>query len=101
MQQKWGEPRCGALVNFLENVAYVNIQNQNADLIGAYATIDAYSNRKVADAKGNLLPGSAKAMAKNDLWIAATAYALNVPLMTFDRDFDHLDGTLLKVLKVA
>ena len=40
-------------------------------------------------------------MGKNDLWIAATAFALDVPLMTTDGDFDHLNDTFLKVLKIA
>ncbi len=100
VQQKWGDPKCKALINFLENVTYVDIHNQDMELINAYAKIDAYSNRKGTDDKRNLLPDSAKPMAKNDLWIAATAYILNVPLMTFDGDFDHLNGTLLNVLKV-
>lgn len=93
VQQKWGEPRCKALTNFLENVTYVDIRNQDIALIDAYVKIDAYSNRKGTDEKGSLLPDSAKPMGKNDLWIAATAYSLDIPLMTTDGDFDHLNGT--------
>lgn len=33
-------------------------------------------------------------MGKNDLWIAATAITYNIPLITTDADFDHLDGLL-------
>jgi predicted nucleic acid-binding protein len=29
------------------------------------------------------------------LWIAATSRALNCELITGDRDFDHLDGTMI------
>ena len=36
-------------------------------------------------------------MGKNDLWIAATARALNIPLLTTDADFSHLDGTFLEL----
>jgi predicted nucleic acid-binding protein len=34
-------------------------------------------------------------MGKNDLWIAATACVTHLPLITTDRDFDHLDATHL------
>lgn len=67
----------------------------------AYTQVDAYSKRKANDKSGNLLPGSAKKMGKNDLWIAATAYALDVPLMTTDGDFDHINGTLMQVIKIV
>jgi tRNA(fMet)-specific endonuclease VapC len=40
-------------------------------------------------------------MGKNDLWIAATAYALDIPLMTADSDFDHLHLTMLRAVKVV
>jgi predicted nucleic acid-binding protein len=46
------------------------------------------------------MTGSARKMGKNDLWIAATAYSINGTLMTTDGDFDHLNGTLLDVIKV-
>lgn len=36
-------------------------------------------------------------MHKNDLWIAATALVLDIPLITSDSDFDHLNNTLLQV----
>ncbi len=101
IQQKWGVPRCKNMLDFLDQVTYVDIHNQDADLLNAYAIIDAYSNRKGVDDKGELLPDSAKSMAKNDLWIAATARTLDVPLMTFDSNFDHLNGTLLNIMKVA
>ncbi len=99
VQQKWGKPRCKSMLDFLEQVTYVDIQNQDADLINAYAKIDAYSNRKGTDDNGKLLPDSAKSMAKNDLWIAATAFTLNIPLLTTDGDFDHLNGTMINVIK--
>jgi predicted nucleic acid-binding protein len=43
---------------------------------------------------------SARNMGKNDLWIAATASTLNIPLLTTDNDFDHLNGVFLEVKKV-
>ena len=40
-------------------------------------------------------------MGKNDLWIAATAYAMNAQLLTTDGDFDHLDNSFFIVKKYA
>ncbi len=39
-------------------------------------------------------------MGKNELWIAATAMAINIPVITTDADFDHLNGTMITVMKV-
>lgn len=36
-------------------------------------------------------------MGKNDIWIAATAIAMQADLITCDKDFLHLDGEMLKV----
>lgn len=38
-------------------------------------------------------------MGKNDLWIAATAYALEADLLTTDDDFDHLNHNWITVHK--
>jgi predicted nucleic acid-binding protein len=67
-------------------------------LIMRYAEIDAYSQGKLIDKP---LPKglSARNMGKNDLWIAATASTLNIPLLTTDNDFDHLNGVFLEVKK--
>ncbi len=39
-------------------------------------------------------------MEKNDLWIAATGWILNLVLVTTDSDFDHHIGQYLTVQKV-
>ena len=36
-------------------------------------------------------------MGKNDLWIAATASAFDITLVTTDRDFDHLNEEFIDV----
>lgn len=38
-----------------------------------------------------------KPMGKNDLWIAATAFASNATLLTADRDFLHLNQAFIPV----
>ena len=101
IQQNWGEARKTALHTFLQDITFVDISHTDDALIEAYARIDGYSKRKATDNHGNLLSGAHRTMHKNDLWIAATAYVLDIPLLTSDGDFDHLNGTLLNVMKVA
>ncbi|HMQ48430.1 MAG TPA: PIN domain-containing protein [Saprospiraceae bacterium] len=57
-----------------------------------YEEIDAFSQGRHQSIKSDF---SAKNMGKNDLWIAATASAFNITLVTTDRDFDHLDGVFI------
>jgi predicted nucleic acid-binding protein len=38
-------------------------------------------------------------MGKNDLWIAATAHAMDAMLLTTDGDFDHLHNVFFEVQK--
>lgn len=99
-QQKWGEPRKKALSLILNEATFIDIENADENLIAAYSNIDTYSKRKGNDTYGNILNDSAKTMHKNDLWIAATAFTLNVPLLTTDGDFDHLNGTMINVMKI-
>jgi tRNA(fMet)-specific endonuclease VapC len=100
-QNNWGKPKVEKLHKILKEITYIDISNADQLLIDAYSEIDAFSKRKIKDRNGDLLKGSAKKMGKNDLWIAATAYSLDIPLMTTDGDFDHLDGTLIKVIRVG
>lgn len=100
IKRGWGEPRCKALRTFLEKVIYVDISNTDDQIINSYSRIEAYSQRILPDNNGVMLNGSAKQMGKNDVWTAATALALDVPLMTADNDFDHLDNTLMSVIKI-
>lgn len=39
-------------------------------------------------------------MGENDLWIAATAATYRLPLITTDRDFEHLNGVFLDVIYI-
>lgn len=100
LQQNWGDQRCKKLNEFLAEATYIDISSADNALIESYSRIDSYSKKKSKDDDGNILKGSAKVMGKNDLWIAATAHALNVPLMTADGDFDHLNSSFINVIKV-
>lgn len=100
-QNNWGKPKIERLNKILEEITYIDISNADQLLIDSYTEIDAFSKRKIKDKSGNFLNGSARKMGKNDLWIAATAYSLDIPLMTTDGDFDHLNGSMMNVLKVV
>ena len=63
-------------------------------ILDLYGQIDAYSQGKLKDKKGNF---TSRNMDKNDLWIAATASAFDMVLVTTDQDFVHLDGGFMKL----
>lgn len=100
-QNNWGKYKIEKLNNILQEITYIDISNADQLLIDSYTEIDAFSKRKIKDKHGNLLSGSSRKMGKNDLWIAATAYSLDIPLMTTDGDFDHLNEIMLDVMKVV
>lgn len=64
----------------LEGVAGVTILPVEARVARAWAAMRAY------------LVASERRVGANDLWIAATAAALEMPVMTQDGDFDALSG---------
>lgn len=95
LKSDWGYQKVAFLRQLLERhplVGYV------PELAGLYARIDAYSQGKL---RGQPLPAglSSRNMSKNDLWIAATALYLDLPLHTADNDFDHLPALGLLLVK--
>lgn len=86
----WGSKKINVLLDFLDLLLTIDINYE--DVISKYAEIDAFSQGKL---KGNPLYSSSKNMGKNDLWIAATASALNAKLITSDKDFIHLNNKYL------
>lgn len=100
-QNNWGFKKLQALETFIHELTTIDINQGDKHLLEAYSLIDGYSKRKLTDPKGNKLTGSARKMGKNDLWIAATAKVIDAPLLTTDGDFDHLNGILLKVIKIV
>jgi tRNA(fMet)-specific endonuclease VapC len=95
LQNQWGTSKLQDLANYLNTFMIVDIRIKS--IIKRYAEIDAYSNGKLVNQPLNI---SARNMGKNDLWIAATASVLNIPLMTTDNDFNHLDKVFLTLVKV-
>lgn len=96
-QRNWGKNKMETLKMLLSKSIIVDIAAKDEKLIAAYSFIDAFSKRKTEDANGKLLNGSAIKMGKNDLWIAATAKVIEAPLITTDKDFLHLNQTVLDV----
>jgi len=86
-QQGWGPRRIDAArTDILSKVLAIDISHTDEALLDAYVVID---NASRANRRGAI------AMGKNDLWIAATARVLSATLVTTDKDFDHLHGTLI------
>ena len=101
IRNSWGANRVQKLDAFLQSVICIDISGSDSSLLESYAQIDAYSKRKGTDKHGKTLLGSSHTMGKNDLWIAATAYSLNITLMTADGDFDHLDKNFFNIIKIS
>lgn len=97
LRNAWGQRRTDALDRLSSFFTVADIYEET--ILQKYGEIDAYSQGKLLS---NPLPKgvSSRNMGKNDLWIAATAHVLDIPLLTSDSDFDHLDGIYLTVKKV-
>ena len=87
-QRQWGAKKMTLLKELLNKLIVIDVTGDDEKLLNAYAEIDAFSKCNHPTKK---LSGSAVKMAKNDLWIAATAYATDATLITTDGDFTHLD----------
>jgi tRNA(fMet)-specific endonuclease VapC len=85
----WGTAKRKALEALLRQLVQVNL-NQG-DILDRYAEIDYYT-------RSALKP--ARPMGQNDMWIAATASAVDAQLFTTDHDFDPLDPRFLKLVKI-
>ena len=79
--RNWGPPRMARLRDVLREFVAVDIRSQA--VLERYAEIDTY------------LKGIGRAVADNDVWIAACASAADATLLTSDRDFDPLDPSYL------
>ncbi len=92
----WKSQKINQLSALLNKMIIININENDEELMHAYATIEAYSQGKL---KGSPLNTSARNLGKNDLWIAATALVADAELITTDSDFDHLNGKWITIHK--
>ena len=95
LRNSWGVRRVAFLQHLIDKYPIADVGPHLTDF---YARLDAYSQGKLP---GQPLPRgmSARNMGKNDLWIAATALDLEMPLHTADNDFDHLLPIGLQLVK--
>ena len=91
-QYDYGKRRKESIQNLLDKVLEIDINIRK--ILDLYGQIDAYSQNKLKGKKGDF---TARNMGKNDLWIAATASAFDMVLVTTDKDFDHLKGEYIKL----
>lgn len=95
----WGRQKCDDLRALLDPLPTVDVSTPG--VVDAYASIQAWTRGKpVESPRGAPPPKPAIPMSNNDLWIAATAHALDIPLMSSDSDFLHLDKTWLELIRV-
>lgn len=95
----WGSEKINKLNQLFQQLTIVDIESGNNLLLESYVNIDGFSQGKIAAPNGQLLNNTSRNMGKNDLWIAATAHALNATLLTTDNDFDHLHNIFFEVKK--
>lgn len=82
----WGEERQAKMAKALEECVIVEVGRP--EVVAAYAVLHTLNR----DHGCNL--------GQNDLWIAATAHALRVPLITADRDFDRLPPGSVSLIRI-
>ena len=90
-----GEKRKKKIGQILGKMAKIGLNHR--EIISRYGDIDAYSQGKLKNKKGNF---SARNMGKNDMWIAATASVFDLTLVTTDKDFDHLHGAYINLERI-
>lgn len=74
----WGQKKLDTLQALLGELVWIDINRP--EILQSYGEIDHASETM------------GRSMAKNDVWIAATARATGATLLTTDKDFDHLHG---------
>lgn len=96
IQNNWAERKVNLLLNKLNEFIITDIHIE--EIVNQYAKIDAFSQGKFSEYKTNF---SSRNMGKNDLWIAATASALGLELVTMDNDFNHLKGVFIELTTIS
>ena len=86
---RWSKKKVASLEELLNELVWIDINNP--DILAAYAELDVVSQRH---------PDGARNMGKNDLWIASAAKVTGATLMTTDKDFDHLHGTMITRIRI-
>ena len=85
-RNEWGNKKLRALMLALRELVTVNVDN--SPMVEAYVRVEETCRNA---------HGGERKMGQNDMWIAATAIHAGLPLITTDKDFNHLDGRLIQV----
>jgi len=91
-RNRYGERRKNDIDGILNKLFKIDINIR--EILDLYGKIDAYSQGKLFDTSVDF---TARNMGKNDIWIAATASAYDMTLVTTDKDFDHLNNEYLSL----
>jgi predicted nucleic acid-binding protein len=83
-RNRWGDAKRSAIEKALDEFVTVDISGDS--IVSAYRKVEEISN--------------GINMGKNDIWIAGTAMIAGLPLITTDKDFNHLNGKLLQVFYI-
>ena len=75
---------------FIARTNILGIDTQQ--IIEAYGDVDAFSQGKTTLTPQDFAPRN---MGKNDIWLAAIAHVYKLTLLTTDKDFVHLAGSLI------
>jgi tRNA(fMet)-specific endonuclease VapC len=93
-QKVWGNARLQKLEDDLFKKLIILDINLDS-IIDRYVQIDVFSQIRHPSVKPAFKPP--RNMGKNDIWIAATASFLEIPLVTTDKDFNHLHNIFVDV----
>jgi tRNA(fMet)-specific endonuclease VapC len=96
LQNNWGKQKIEKLEYFINLFTFLEV---NKSLVNPYIEVDSFSQRKNPSFEIYKF-NTPKNMAKNDLWIAATATFLGLELVTTDTDFAHLHNIFLEVRQI-
>lgn len=97
IRNRWKKAKMKQMTILLNTLNIIRLKPDKIKV--KYAQIGAYS-QNVHKSLRLLKPFSSRNMGKNDLWIAATASVEGLPLLSTDRDFEHLDGVFLDFIYV-
>ena len=100
-KRSWGRRKRHQLDNVLADLPAIGIDAK--PILNAYARIDAWTHGKSVDAPEFASPPKPAVKMKhkqNDMWIAATAYAMEAVLLSTDNDFRHLRSIGLRYVYV-
>jgi len=86
-RRNWGNPKLQKMEQVIAAAMVIDINLNDDELLARYVDIDTSSQ------------ALGRRMGKNDLWIAATTMVANATLITGDRDFDHLNGSI-QIVKI-